>query len=75
MKDYFVTTKNVMKFHAVMARIHHKLKGVERMALFFWRSGSWKVGNSASVRCQQWLPLYKNEETHECALVFDGTRR
>jgi len=39
MKDYFVTTKNVMKFHAVMARIHHKLKGVERMALFFGDPG------------------------------------
>lgn len=39
MNDNFVTTKNVKKFRAAAERIHHRLKGVERMALFFGPPG------------------------------------
>ena len=39
MRDQFVTTKNVRKFHNAADRIHHKLKGMERMALVFGDPG------------------------------------
>ena len=43
MKDQFVTTKNVKRFQTTMDRVHHKLKGVERMALIFGEPGLGKT--------------------------------
>jgi DNA transposition AAA+ family ATPase len=43
MKDQFVTTKNVKRFHDAADRIHHKLKGMERMALVFGDPGLGKT--------------------------------
>jgi DNA transposition AAA+ family ATPase len=43
MKDQFVTTKNVTQFHNAADRIHHKLKGMERMALVFGDPGLGKT--------------------------------
>ena len=43
MKDQFVTTKNVRQFHNAADRIHHKLKGMERMALVFGDPGLGKT--------------------------------
>ncbi len=39
MKDLFVQTKNVKKFQRAADQIHHKLKGIERMALVFGDPG------------------------------------
>jgi DNA transposition AAA+ family ATPase len=43
MKDQFVITKNVEQFHKAADRIHHKLKGMERMALVFGDPGLGKT--------------------------------
>jgi len=39
MKDQFVIVKNVKRFQSAADRIHHKLKGMERMALIFGSPG------------------------------------
>ena len=39
MKDQFVIVKNVKRFQSAADRIHHKLKGMERMALIFGDPG------------------------------------
>lgn len=43
MKDKFVLTKNVRKFHTAIEHINHKMKGVERMALVFSNPGLGKT--------------------------------
>lgn len=43
MKDKFVNTKNVRKFHAALDHINHKMRGVERMALIYSKSGLGKT--------------------------------
>ncbi len=39
MKDQFVIVKNVKRFQSAADRIHHKLKGMERMALIYGDPG------------------------------------
>jgi DNA transposition AAA+ family ATPase len=43
MKDIFVAVKNVKRFAAGVDRIHHKLKGMERMILVFGQPGLGKT--------------------------------
>jgi DNA transposition AAA+ family ATPase len=43
MKDQFVPIKNARRFQQAVDRIHHKLKGIERMALFFGDPGLGKT--------------------------------
>lgn len=43
MKDEFVDIKNVIHFRAAVDRIHHKLKGVERMCLVYGDPGLGKT--------------------------------
>jgi DNA transposition AAA+ family ATPase len=46
MKNVFVTTKNVKKFHNGIDHINHKLKGVERMLLVTGEPGLGKTDTS-----------------------------
>ncbi len=46
MKDQFVKIKNVLHFHSAADRIHHKLKGMERMALVYGDPGLGKTETS-----------------------------
>ncbi len=43
MKDKFVITKNVTKFHDAVDHINHRLKGIERMALVYSDPGLGKT--------------------------------
>lgn len=43
MRDQFVKIKNAMHFQSAVDRIHHKLKGMERMALIFGDPGLGKT--------------------------------
>ncbi len=43
MKDKFVFTKNVKRFHTAIEHVNHKMKGVERMALVFSDPGLGKT--------------------------------
>lgn len=43
MKDHFVVTKSVKRFHEAIDHINHKLKGIERMALVMGEPGLGKT--------------------------------
>ena len=43
MRDRFVMTKNAKRFYGAIERIHHKLKGVERMCLVYGDPGLGKT--------------------------------
>ncbi len=52
MKNHFVITKSVKKFHQAIDHINHKLKGVERMALAIGEPGLGKT-DAAIHYCAQ----------------------